>query len=613
MRTSLEWNKSTRRWLGRGVLATAVASLSVAACGDIPIANEIPPAGNILGTVVYSGPKPCTQNGHVVGAAVLLLFNEMLLPPPEGLGTTAASLAVVAGDKLFEGIMADLPSSTDPDAIACPDPSEPPVSVSADFTAGPLRAGAYQIRGFYDYDNNFSPILRTQSLPTAGDVGGGALENPAAALAGAKPIYSRIVIGNEDEKGNITLPPTGARVDNVTVSLGKQLTWGRPIYYWNQVFDGKTELTDQKTWVMAQDRRLALPPKANPTIADTLFLRVKLGAGVPEAEIPTAEAAPFGLQAGPPYNKFVFYPNRDADGNIIPILEIVQKAFTANVDGQSVSVPVDGIPVADMFPQVVFARLDAADKNDLTTIASPAVTLSGLVVVDNLVSTNSNSIEAALASSETPGYLLRDELEVYVRPSVACLNPLDPETHIFLVTPGLFATNDSETDPLKRAIVFPEDLKPKLVNRFKQYMHGTDEENLARVHVVEGCLPGGNYSLNTLYDTGQSWTGPNEAGHCQSPEVEGVDSAGKPICSQPPLPSRAQLISQQARLRIEGYTNGDSSYCANIHTTNRGDKTWTTVDDNGNKVEKKFQFIDGVPTVCLTAGEIAKNSDRLVE
>lgn len=613
MRTSLLSTISARRWLGRGALAAAVAGLSVVACGDIPIENEIPPKGNILGTVVYTGPMPCTLGGHVVGAAVLLVFNEMLLPPPDGLGKSAASVAVVSGDELFEGIQSSLPSNADPDVVACPAEGTPNVTVSATFSAGPIAAGAYQLRGFYDYDGGFSPILRTQSLPTAGDIGGGALANAAAAAAGAKPIYSRLVVGNEDANGKITMPATGARVDNVAVTLGKELGWGRPIFYWKQVFDGSTEITDPAKWVMKKDRRFTLPPKQNSTAAPSLFFRVLLGAGVPATEIPTAEAEPFNLQAGPPYNKFVFYPVRDAEGKIEPILEIVKTPFTANVDGTPVSVPADGIAVADMFPQVVFSRLDARDPNELTSNSKPAVTLSGLVVVNNLVSTAEGAIENALKNSDTPGYLVRDDLEVYVRPSVACLNPLDPETHIFLVTPSLYATNDSEPDPLKRAIIFTEDLKPKLVERFKQYMHGTEEENLARVHVIEGCLPEGSYAVNAIYDTGQSWTAPNEAGHCQSPEVEGVDSAGAPICSQPPQPSRAVLMSQRSRLRIEGYTGDDAGFCENVHTTNRGDKTWTTVGAGGAKEEKKVQFLDGVPTVCLRADEIAAGQSRIVE
>ncbi|RYE84888.1 MAG: hypothetical protein EOO75_17585, partial [Myxococcales bacterium] len=53
------------------VVGGAMALGGALACGDIPIENELPPSGVIEGAVVYTGPLPCTQRGHVLGAALL--------------------------------------------------------------------------------------------------------------------------------------------------------------------------------------------------------------------------------------------------------------------------------------------------------------------------------------------------------------------------------------------------------------------------------------------------------------------------------------------------------------------------------------------------------------
>ena len=89
-----------------------VASLGLLtpACEDpsvfLPSYQPGGPEGALEGTVTYIGPLPCTAATSTwSGAAVhARCSHAALLPPPEGLGTTAASLGTVGGDTLFAGV-----------------------------------------------------------------------------------------------------------------------------------------------------------------------------------------------------------------------------------------------------------------------------------------------------------------------------------------------------------------------------------------------------------------------------------------------------------------------------------------------------------------------------
>jgi len=162
--------------------------LALTGCGTppqyLPPGQAGIPSGGLEGTVTYSGPLPCTESQHVVGAAILEVFNTQLLPPPEGLGTTAASLAVVAGDDLFAGVQDRLTFNAD-GSRWCPAASAAPVTVSGSWTAAPLcgigpdatqcYSGEYEVRGFYDLAGTFQPGLIVDRLPVKGDIGGGAI------------------------------------------------------------------------------------------------------------------------------------------------------------------------------------------------------------------------------------------------------------------------------------------------------------------------------------------------------------------------------------------------------------------------------------------------------
>ena len=142
-----------RRLVAVGAAVLAAGGMACEIDTFLPPPGVIAPAGVISGTVTYAGPPPCTEGGHVVGAALLSAYAEHQLPPPEGLGTSPAGLGVVTGDELFAGVHSQLVFLGDGERW-CPAADAADVVVSAPFTVSPLAAGVYQIRGFYDRDGD---------------------------------------------------------------------------------------------------------------------------------------------------------------------------------------------------------------------------------------------------------------------------------------------------------------------------------------------------------------------------------------------------------------------------------------------------------------------------
>jgi hypothetical protein len=543
--------------------------LGALACGDVPVENELPPGGIIEGTVVYTGPLPCVQRGHVLGAAVMLVFPEELLPPPQGLGSSARSVAVVPGDLLFAGLLSSLPpSSKDSDAVVCPAEGSGPVTVSARWSVGPLPAGRYQVRGFYDRDGDFSPVLRIHNLPTAGDVAGGALQNPLQAAQGAAPVYQRIELGIPDASGALKLPAQGALVEGVTVNLGLVLPFGRPIAHVTEVQDERSGVPegqlqrDPSTVTIPVDLRFQRSPTLNPAQADREFIRLVLRPGVPENEVATGLAPPLSLQVGPPFTRFFLSARRAASGDIETTPEGASPA------------------IAELFPQAVFSRL--AEREDpalLTTQAAPAVIASGLVVNERLLGTT-----AALWAKQ--GTLPSEELRILVRPSVICTRPADPSSELLLVTPSFRSRPTPEAPEGEPVIGDPAALRANLAARF--------QKPIDKVKVVEGCLPPGKFGLNLVYGTGQAWSLPNEAGSCRTP-LENPEGEG---CKQQGQPARPALASQRFFLRIEGSQEG--TYCDQIAA-----QAAARAETNGGDRLEASAYLAGVPVACLSAAEQA--------
>jgi hypothetical protein len=70
------------------------------------------------------------------------------------------------------------------------------------------------------------------------------------------------------------------------------------------------------------------------------------------------------------------------------------------------------------------------------------------------------------------------------------------------------------------------------------------------VRIEYGCLPEGRYALNLVYETGQAWTVPNEAGVCAPDEPP-----GEGICGV-----RPKLFSQGVVVTLGAPR--DPNYCA---------------------------------------------------
>lgn len=498
------------------LLTLALLLPALAGCEDpsvfIPLQNISGPAGVIDGTVTYTGPAPCTRDGKILGAAVILAFEERLLPPPEGLGTTAASLDVISGEVLFEGLRPQLAFAPDGTTV-CGDPGDP-VTVSGNWAVGPFPAGTYQIRGFYDRYGDFDPNYSISNLPTKGDVGGGAIENAAEVLEGAAVRYRSIPLGEPGEDGALTIPEEGYHVSGVAVTLGLPLPLERPVFHATEVLDESGANTDPKQVTLASDYQFEEFSTSNPAVTEKSFLRMKLTAGLPATKLSTwgnkteatlAAASPFHI---PTRDPFLLYSRQDADG-----------------DG--VITDADHVPDSDLlpalFPVAVFVKLN--DGARIGSQASPTIVLQGLTIYKSLFST-----------ATAPANLLAPSNEVIVgiRPAVVCIDTNDPTKR------GVLLTSHPDDKQGNVIIGDEEGVKKSLFGLFKR-----------EFDVAYGCLPQGDYSMNLVYGTGQAWTVPNEAGVCAASEEAADDGQ---TCG-----NRPRLASQDVVLRVGPPTDGQ--YC----------------------------------------------------
>ena len=226
------------------LLSTAAAcsnDVSTDTLGD-PTSQVVAPGGAITGTVTYQGPHPCSANGHIIGNALVLVFDRRSPPPPAGLAVTAVNLAVVEGDALFQSE----PRWGGPETY-CPleHGITDTITATGSFTVGPLAGASYILQSFYDYTGDFLPNFKFRQLPEKGDVVGGAIDT-AAALAAINqnpnymPTYEPVDIGIPEPlpagsaPGTIPIfdiPASGFVVNNVQVTVGDVLATTRPYFY----------------------------------------------------------------------------------------------------------------------------------------------------------------------------------------------------------------------------------------------------------------------------------------------------------------------------------------------------------------------------------------------
>ena len=448
----------------------------------------------------------------------------------------------------------------DGDTIACPDPKAPTVSASAAFTIGPVAAGAYQLRGFYDRDGDFSPVLKIHNLPTAGDIGGAAVSNAGDIARGGAADFEVLTLGTDaNHDGVYEMPNSGALIEGVTVTLGQTLATPRPVFSFAGVVDERpTTLpngsatppfsanTDPAHVVLATDERFALSPTANPGVADQQFLRVVFTPSLPAgAERDAAAAPPYELQVDAPADTFFLSAAPDGAGGVLAIPER------------------SPLPIAALFPNALFAKLDERDATLQTAQSTPAVVLQGLVLRQgHLISTLVASLQDANGAPKPAETV--DSLTVALRPAVVCFDPSDPRNDVLLVTPDLNAL-DGEV------VVTPDDAIAGLARIFGG--------RSGALRVVDGCLPKGAYQANLVYPSGQAWSVPNEGGACIGLETP---SGGR--CVQRGGPGRALLGSQETVLKVGA--EREAGYCAQKHV---GDAA----------------FVAGIPRACLRPDEIA--------
>ena len=510
--------------IARAIIASAaLAAIALPACD--PPENFLPfqqfggPAGVLEGTLTYSGPLPCTENGRIVGAAILLAFDVNLLPPPEGLGTSAASLGVVAGETLFAGVRDQLTFESDgrrwcpPHRYVIGEPPTTLVTVTAPWAIAPLGAGTYQVRGFYDINGDFDPGFSISNLPTRGDIGGGAIENAASVLLGGAPRYRALSLGDLQPDGSRVIGPEGAHLSGVAVTLGLELPLERPVFYAKEVLDKFEGNTNPNAVTMRSDFQLNLFSAGEPGVTEQSFIRLRLASGVAPEETEKGAAPPFNLPVSPP-SPFVF-TQQDVNGD--------GKLTAADHVPETAALPA-------LYPLSIFAQIHEETPGE-PEAHRPVVVLQGLTFYKGILPT-------ALLGSMSGGAPIQaaaPEVIVALRPAALCLHPEDPDR------PGLLVVSH-ETDTMGNNVLpDPQGVQAALGLQFKR-----------PIEIAYGCLPEGKYAVNLIYPTGQAWTTPNEAAVCSPLEPLSKDGS---MCG-----TRARLASQAALVTVG--PPKDKNYCA---------------------------------------------------
>lgn len=548
------------------MLLVAFATFACGACGDVPVDDErldrrlFEPRGVIRGTVTYVGPRPCSRAGHIVGNAVLLVFDRRNPPPPAGIATSAVNFVAVPGDVLFSNEPRSVGSE-----LFCP-PASPAITASASFAISPLTGGSYMIASFYDRRGRFWPTFKFRNLPEAGDIGGGYVDLEDARKNAGNPSYQLVFLpvnigipqagGAADEIPDFVIDANGYVADNIPVTVGSVVPFTRPYFHPQNPATGdlaqdieKKETSDANPGgdplarplvAMTQDLKILAPPKT-PT-PETLaayqasFRAFKLLWGVADNEVEAATdpSQPFDLQlpALPPAGK----------GGLL-------------VFGRGVPIP-ENPAVPALWPQVGFVKLAddpfrTTDPQSLVVQGSPeeqvvtgkprgpVVVIQGITLLDDSLA---RTIAGPVPAAPTTG-ALRDHVTVLVRPAALCFDPRRIDVGGLLVTPHLTGRsadlNETGEKPLFDA-------------------KGVAGQRQVR-EIKQGCLPKGRYAITLVYPTGQAWTVPNEIGGCARSEGPRITRGEISSCGIKP---RSVLLSQGARAVLEIVAPQDPSACA---------------------------------------------------
>jgi hypothetical protein len=589
-----------------------------AACGPVPsetdpppIGREVAPTGVLRGTLVYSGPHPCSSNGHIVGAAIIYVFDRRNLPPPNGLATTPVNFGVVTGDELF----AAEPRNPGPSTY-CPlqNGITDTITTNAPFAISPVAGGEYVVQSFYDYTGDYLPNFSFRDLPERGDIGGGIVDTADALKPGNagnpnyQPIFLPVDVGirealpdGEAEGGipNFLIPPEGFVADNLTVTVGALIPSARPYFYPGSLavsFDpGSGALSTQEVQTSSTaptslknilttveknpdfDPILTIPQditvlasatnnmvEGNVNNFESKFPHLILHAGLPAAELPVAVAQPFHFQLASqaPDGGAMPAPGAAAGFNVWQnaIFDPTKQAWEPQ------DIP-EGGGVPSLWPLVVLTKLDTSTDPHGTTAQGdathPVIILQGITLLggdgtgdttkaDTLFNTATAEAFGSLfdTASGQPVVFPQDHLTVLVRPAVLCFDTL-------------FDTSN----PDKRGtIVTPHLFEPTADLPQPQGTQSIVPEAalkspqlaaLVNGTPVQACLPTGRYAINVVYPDGQAWTVPNESGVCAS--AEGATNYAKLTCTIEPRPV---LRSQGQRAVVEITRTTTPANCA---------------------------------------------------
>ncbi|HEY4014633.1 MAG TPA: hypothetical protein VGM06_14925 [Polyangiaceae bacterium] len=566
-------------------------ALVLAACGSVPVDSGgrlYPAAGVIRGTVSYQGPRPCSQNGHIVGSAVLLVFDRRNPPPPDGAAATAPNFVAVTGDVLF----ANEPRFTGAD-MYCPAAAgfTQAIAATAPFEVAPLAGASYEIRAFYDSTGNFLPEFSIRNLPERGDIAGGAIDTADALKpvnAGNpdyQPLFLPIDVGvaqplaAEAPAGAIpvfAIPDSGFVADNVAVTIAAPLPTTRPYFYAQgedvefdvgqggiptavvQSSDGPATNANGIAGALETDPNLApvltipqdiavFAPPAAPTPQslnhfESAFPHLRLAWGVPSGELAAATVAPFGMQVAP------FVP---PGAGLLVFQDATLDPATQTYVGAQIP---EGGGVPQLWPQVVLERVpDPGAAGPEPTVLIQGITLAGSTGADSLLATVAASLAGQLfdAAHGMPIVAVQDHVTVMLRPSAICLPASGPPGT--LVTPYLTGTA-ADVDCSSPPCVSTGALNQPLVS--PSLLGNPAVAALVDAVAPPSCLPLGRYAINVVYPDGQAWTVPNEAGVCSGNEGA-TDYAGLTCTLQP----RPVLYSQGARAVVEVVAPSDPTYC----------------------------------------------------
>jgi hypothetical protein len=216
--------------------AKALSLVLLAALGLVPACDDLKedkfisqggispdPTALLEGSILYIGPRPtCLYKpdgsfDRVQGNVVLTMFEYDNPPPPEGTATSAVNLFFLSGSEVFE--------QGDCLAAGSAPNFDDRITKSAAFlwSGVPLnatRALDYQVRGFYDADEDMIPLFSVTRLPTQGDIAGAALNDVQDASKG----FLRITLPKLSDA------PNGVVRQGISVALANPVWTERPAF-----------------------------------------------------------------------------------------------------------------------------------------------------------------------------------------------------------------------------------------------------------------------------------------------------------------------------------------------------------------------------------------------